>query len=141
MVKCPVDSERARISAMSATATRRDQCQTAKEVMAQLNGVEVNEKKGEKLRFRMYITREMWDTPIDDLELSVRSYHSLKRAGMDTIGDIAEAVSRGMDLGHIRNCGAKSRREIQERLFLFQYYSLKESRREAYLKEVVELNK
>ena len=118
----------------------RNQCQTAKEVLAQLNGVEVKEKKGGKLKFRMYITQEMWDTPIDNLELSVRSYHSLKRADLNTIGDIAEAVSVGMDLSHIRNCGAKSRREIQERLFLFQYYSLKESRREAYLKEVVELN-
>ena len=46
MVKCPVDTERARIGALSATAPRRNQCQTAKEVMAQLNGVEVNEKKG-----------------------------------------------------------------------------------------------
>ncbi len=89
----------------------------------------------------MYITQDMWDTPIDNLELGVRSYHSLKRADLNTIGDIAEAVSEGMALSQIRNCGAKSIREIQERLFLFQYYSLKESRREAYLKEVVELNK
>ena len=141
MVKCPVDTERARIGALSATAPRRIQCQTAKEVLAQLNGVSVNEKKGGKLKFRMYITRDMWDTPIDHLEISVRSYHSLKRADLNTIGDIAEAVSEGMELSHIRNCGAKSIREIQEKLFLFQYYSLKESRREAYLKEVVELNR
>ena len=118
----------------------RNQCQTAKEVLAQLNGVEVNEKKGGKLKFRMYITQDMWDTPIDNLELSVRSYHSLKRADLNTIGDIVEAVSNGVDLSHIRNCGAKSVREIQEKLFLFQYHSLKENRREAYLREVVELN-
>lgn len=141
MVKCPVDTERARIGALSATAPRRIQCQTEKEVLAQLNGVSVNEKKGGKLKFRMYITRDMWDTPIDNLELSVRSYHSLKRADLNTIGDIAESVSEGMELSHIRNCGTKSIREIQEKLFLFQYYSLKESRREAYLKEVVELNR
>ena len=119
----------------------RNQCQTAKEVLTQLDGVEVNEKKGGKLKSRMCITQDMWDTPIDNLELSVRSYHSLKRADLNTIGDIAEAVSDGMDLSHIRNCGAKSIREIQEKLFLFQYYSLKESRRESYLKEVVELNR
>ena len=118
----------------------RNQCQTAKEVLGQLNGVSVNEKKGGRLKFRMYVTEQMWETSIDALELSVRSYHSLKRAGLDTIGDIAEAVSNGMDLSTIRNCGAKSRREIQERLFLFQYYSLKPEKREGYLKEVIKLN-
>ncbi len=140
MVKCPVDTERARIGALSATAPRKDQCRTVKEVLAQLKGVEVNEKKGAKLKFRMYFTEEMWNTPINALELSVRSYHSLKRAGLDTIGDIAEAVSNGMDLGTIRNCGAKSRREIQEHLFIYQYYSLKPEKRVAYLAEVVEIN-
>ena len=70
----------------------RNQYQTAKEVLTQLNGVEVNERKGGKLKFRMYITQEMCDTPIDNLELSVRSYHSLKRADLNTIGDIAEAI-------------------------------------------------
>ena len=118
----------------------RNQCQTAKEVLGQLNGVSVNERKGGRLKFRMYVTEQMWETSIDALELSVRSYHSLKRAGLDTIGDIAEAVSNGMDLSTIRNCGAKSRREIQEHLFLFQYYSLRPEKREGYLKEVIKLN-
>ena len=62
-------------------------------------------------------------------------------AGFKCIGDIADALAKGMELANIRNCGAKSRREIMEKMFLFQYYSLAEKQREAYLREVVELNR
>ena len=108
--------------------------------MEQLSGVQVNEKKSGKLKFRMYITQKMNDTSIDALDLSVRSNNSLRRAGFKCIGDIADALAKGMELANIRNCGAKSRREIMEKMFLFQYYSLAEKKREAYLREVVELN-
>lgn len=117
------------------------QCRTVKSVMSQMEGVEVNEKKGAKLKYRMYVTRKMMDLKLEDLELSVRAFHSLKRAGYDNVGDLLDALERGMDLRQIRNCGATSIKEIQERLFLLQYYSLPEKHREAYLKEVVELNK
>ena len=118
----------------------RNQCQTVKNVISQMEGVEIKEKKGAKLRFRMYVTQKMMSMKLEDLELSVRAFHSLKRAGYDYVGDLLDALEQG-DLRHIRNCGATSIREIQERLFLLQYYSLPEKRREAYLKEVVELNR
>ena len=141
MVKCPVDTERARIGALSATAPRRNQCQTVKSVIGQMDGVEIKEKRGAKLRFRMYVTQKMMSMQLEDLELSVRAFHSLKRAGFDYVGDLLDALEQGMDLRRIRNCGVTSIREIQERLFLLQYYSLPEKRRESYLKEVVELNR
>ena len=86
--------------------------------MSQMEGVEVQEKKGAKLKYRMYVTRKMMDMQLEELELSVRAFHSLKRAGYDNVGDLLDALEQGMDLRHIRNCGATSIREIQERLFL-----------------------
>lgn len=117
------------------------QCRTVKNVMSQMDGVELKEKRGAKLRFRMYVTQKMMSMQLEDLELSVRAFHSLKRAGYDYVGDLLDALEQGMDLRHIRNCGTTSIREIQERLFLLQYYSLPEGKRDAYLEEVVEINK
>lgn len=54
------------------------------------------------------------DLPIEDLELSVRSYNCLKREGIDTLSQL---VSRSEnDLMQIRNFGAKSIEEVKEKL-------------------------
>ncbi len=86
------------------------------------------------------MTKSMSETPIDILCLSKRSDNILKRAGYRNIGELAESIADGKELKNIRNCGAKSVREIMEQLFLFQYYSLPENRRQAYLDEVVRIN-
>ncbi len=116
-------------------------CQTVKGIMSQLNGVELKEKKGGKFKFHIYKTRTMNETSLEALDLGVRAYNSLKRAGYNTIGDLIAAISAGEDLNHIRNCGKTSIREIKERLFLYHYNSLSPESREDYLKEVVKLNK
>ena len=52
--------------------------------------------------------------PIEDLDLSVRSYNCLKRAGINTI---AELTGRSeADMMKVRNLGRKSLDEIQEKL-------------------------
>ena len=109
-------------------------------IINQIEGVDLHEKKGASFKFRIHMTKTMRETPIDALELSVRSYHSLKRAGYESIGEVVEAISEGQALKGIRNCGEKSAREIMEHLFLFQYNSLPADRQEDYLKEVVRIN-
>ncbi len=52
--------------------------------------------------------------PIEDLQLSTRAYNSLKNAGIQTIGQLAELSEP--DLLGLRNLGAKSLDEINERL-------------------------
>ena len=106
----------------------------------EMSGVNLRNRKGSKLRFKMYLTKTMCETPIEVLDMSVRSNNCLRRANIKTVGDIADAIANGIDLANIRNCGAKSRREIMERMMLFQYYSLPEKQRGAYLREVVDLN-
>ena len=54
------------------------------------------------------------DTPIEELDLSVRSYNCLKRQGVNTVGQLAECSEADM-LG-IRNFGAKSIEEVKDKL-------------------------
>ncbi len=110
------------------------------EIMNSLTGVSLRERSGKQLKYYIHLTEEMAKTAIEALDLSQRSYNCLMRAGYNTIGDICRAVADGKSLKSIRNCGTKSVHEIQEKLFLFQYSSLSETKREAFLAEVVRLN-
>ena len=54
---------------------------------------------------------------IEELELSVRSFNSLKRGGCHTVGDILDVMNEeGVGLRRIRNLGARSEVEIKEKL-------------------------
>lgn len=59
----------------------------------------------------------MSDKPIEDLELSVRVYNSLKRTGISTIGDLLDMMEKnGGNLMSLRNFGEKSMTELKEKL-------------------------
>ena len=118
----------------------KDQRQSVIEIMNRIDGVNLHEKKGGKFRFYMNLTNSMKNEPIEALDLSVRSFNSLKRANFHTIGDVAQAVASGRELKGIRNCGAKSVREIMEHLFLYQYNSLTPARQDTFLIEVIITN-
>ncbi|MBX6723120.1 MAG: DNA-directed RNA polymerase subunit alpha [Dactylosporangium sp.] len=51
---------------------------------------------------------------IDELELSVRSYNCLKRAGLNTIGELVAKTPE--DMMKVRNLGKKSLEEVEEKL-------------------------
>ena len=51
---------------------------------------------------------------IDDLELSVRSYNCLKRAGINTVQDLTSRSED--DMMKVRNLGRKSLDEVMEKL-------------------------
>ena len=52
----------------------------------------------------------LFEKPIEELELSVRSYNCLKRAGINTIGELLKK-SRS-EMAKVRNMGAKSLEEV-----------------------------
>ncbi len=59
------------------------------------------------------ISGELYDVPIEDLDLSVRAFNCLKRADISTVGDVMERLSKGVDeLLAIRNFGEKSLEEL-----------------------------
>lgn len=89
----------------------------------------------------------VFDTPIEELDLSVRSFNALRRSGICTIGDLAQK-----DEGHfvkIRNMGKESAKEVIEKVerlnipgFYFGMseieiicYGMSEDERENYIKE------
>ena len=55
-----------------------------------------------------------YDTPIEDLELSVRAYNCLKRSGLTTVGAILERSEE--ELLALRNFGDKSYEELRDKL-------------------------
>ena len=54
------------------------------------------------------------EMPIEDLELSVRSYNCLKRAGISTVEDLANKSEA--DMMKVRNLGKKSLDEVTNKL-------------------------
>lgn len=54
------------------------------------------------------------DKPIESLELSVRSYNCLKRAGISTIGELTGKTEE--EMMKVRNLGKKSLKEVKDKL-------------------------
>ncbi len=63
------------------------------------------------------IPNKIYELPIEDLELTVRAYNCLKRAGITQVGEILDKLKKGQDeILAIRNFGQKSLDELMERL-------------------------
>lgn len=59
------------------------------------------------------LSSEVYDTPIENLDLTVRVFNSLKRAGITTVGEVMELLEKGEDaVMSIRNFGEKSMDEL-----------------------------
>ena len=56
------------------------------------------------------------NTPIEDLDLSVRSYNCLRRTGFNTCGDIVSRITTYDDLLKIRNLGKACADEVIEKI-------------------------
>lgn len=60
---------------------------------------------------------EIYDAPIENLDLSVRVFNSLKRTGITTVGEVLDMLEKGAEaMLSIRNFGEKSLDELRERL-------------------------
>ncbi len=63
------------------------------------------------------VSNELYDVPIEDLDLAVRAFNCLKRAEIYSVGDVMERLSKGSDeMLAIRNFGQKSLEELIARL-------------------------
>ena len=60
------------------------------------------------------ITQAVLEMSIDELELSVRSYNCLKRAGINTVEELTNRTSE--DMMKVRNLGRKSLEEVLNKL-------------------------
>ena len=73
-----------------------------------VNDVEIMVEKEDENR------NSVLDKSIDDLDLSVRSYNCLKRAGISTVEELVKMTEE--DMMKVRNLGRKSLEEVQQRL-------------------------
>ena len=81
--------------------------------------VTVEEEKEEET-----IPNEIYDTPIEQLDLSVRVFNSLKRTGITKVGEMLEMLDRGEEtMLAIRNFGDKSLDELKQQLRLKGFLS------------------
>lgn len=63
------------------------------------------------------LTSEAAETPIENLDLSVRVFNSLKRTGITTVGDVLELLEKGDEaVMSIRNFGEKSLEELVQKM-------------------------
>ena len=63
------------------------------------------------------IPERIYEMPIEDLDLTVRAYNCLKRAGITKVGLILEKLEKGDDeILAIRNFGRKSLDELKQTL-------------------------
>lgn len=69
------------------------------------------------------IPNEWYDTPIEQLDLSVRVFNSLKRTGITKVGEMLEMLDRGEEtMLAIRNFGEKSLDELKLQLRAKGFY-------------------
>lgn len=68
------------------------------------------------------LTSEMIETPIENLDLSVRVFNSLKRTGITTVGEVLELLEKGDEaVMSIRNFGEKSLEELRAKMYEKEY--------------------
>jgi DNA-directed RNA polymerase subunit alpha len=73
-----------------------------------LAAIALDQEEGSRL------TSEMIETPIENLDLSVRVFNSLKRTGITTVGEVLELLEKGEEaVMSIRNFGEKSLDELR----------------------------
>ena len=64
------------------------------------------------------IPNELYDTPIEQLDLSVRVFNSLKRTGITRVGELLDMLDKGEEtMLAIRNFGEKSLQELKAQLY------------------------
>lgn len=86
------------------------------------------------------LTTKICDMEIESLELSVRSYNCLKRAGVANVRELVSIIHSG-EFMRIRNLGKKSRIEIQEKILDIGYRALNVEEKYDFINDVVERNK
>jgi DNA-directed RNA polymerase subunit alpha len=99
----------------------REALQDAARQLVEILGLFTDGYEGSRAEARNRVGRPVItdERPVEDLELTVRSYNCLKREGVDTIGQLATMTEE--ELMNIRNLGMKSVDEIRSKLIEYGY--------------------
>lgn len=94
---------------------------------------------GTNIRMKIAYSRKTCDTSIDDMQLSVRAWNALKRAGVNTIGELIDVIQED-GLMKIRNLGKKSMTEIKTRILETGFRDLTETEKIRCFEYVIDNN-
>ena len=94
---------------------------------------------GKGCKIELGFTQKLCDTEVKDLDLSVRSYNALMRAGCHTVGQAITAINEDK-LMSVRNLGIKSVAEIRRFILEYGYMQASERRKKEFLHNLVKLN-
>ena len=94
---------------------------------------------GKGCKIELGFTQKLCDTEVKDLDLSVRSYNALMRAGCHTVGQAITAINENK-LMSVRNLGIKSVAEIRRFILEYGYLQASERRKKEFLHSLVKLN-
>jgi DNA-directed RNA polymerase subunit alpha len=74
----------------------------------------ISQAEEEKKALRASIPKDLFNMPVEQLDLSVRAMNCLRRSGITTVGELVS--TGGKELLSLRNFGQKSKQEVEERL-------------------------
>ena len=94
---------------------------------------------GKSVKVSVPFSTKACDTSIDDVEFSPRAEHSLKRAGVFTIGGVIDLIADD-GLLHIRNLGKKTQNEFKTPILTFGYDRLTDVEKIRFFYDIVERN-
>ena len=120
--------------------------ETVKEILKEMSKYSTRpmevlvKERGDHFRYPVYMSEAFMNTTLEDMELSVRAYHCLQRAGYKTIGDLVSKIEGKADLLKIRSMGKLSANEVMVRLCCYQFSLLNEEKKRNYIRRILELN-
>ena len=94
---------------------------------------------GRNINVSLWFSVTACDAGIEQLELSVRSYNALRRAGIETVSQLVVGLNEGR-IKSVRNLGAKSFREIQTRILVYGFEQMTEKEKRHFILDLVEKN-
>lgn len=94
---------------------------------------------GRRVNISVPYSEQAFKVEVDTLDLSVRAINSLKRCGIFTLGEAANAVMNG-ELPQIRNLGKKTENEIKTRILEFAYEQLSSQEKKQFFFDLIEKN-
>jgi DNA-directed RNA polymerase subunit alpha len=136
--RCNYEVERARVGQMTnydkllveiwtdGTLRPQEALSRAARILVQhfhlISGVSEEVRLEEAPQAASTISQEIYEIPIEQLDLSVRVFNSLKRTGITNVGEVLEMLNRGEEaMLTIRNFGQKSLAELREKLVAKNY--------------------
>ena len=102
---------------MTPEAALRESAKLLVRHLTLIAGADVTPAEQAAAETRSGVPSRIYDVPIEDLELTVRAYNCLKRAGITKVGEVLERLEKGEEeILAIRNFGRKSLNELVEKL-------------------------